>query len=64
MELWLALPIALIMLIDGWFNVNQQPDLIQRLARKLDPSAPDRYRRPLGLALMLLATAFFGAWIL
>jgi hypothetical protein len=44
-------------MIDGWFNANEQPDLIERLSRRLDPANPNRYRRPLGLVLLLLSIA-------
>jgi hypothetical protein len=54
---WLVIPIILVTAIDGWFNLNEQPDLIERLSRRLNPANPDKFRRPLGLALMLLSIA-------
>jgi hypothetical protein len=54
---WLVVPIMLVTAIDGWLNLNEQPDLIERLSRRLDPANPGRFRRPLGLALMLLSIA-------
>lgn len=57
MEYWFLVPFMLLTAIDGWFNLNEQPDLIQRLSRRLDPANPERLRRPFGLALMLLSIA-------
>ena len=54
---WFIIPIMLVMMIDGWFNLNEQPGLVERLSRKLDPANPNRFRRPLGLVLLLLSIA-------
>ena len=56
-EYWFLVPFMLFTAINGWFNLKEQPDLIQILSRRLDPANPERLRRPFGLALMLLSIA-------
>ncbi|UYV14573.1 hypothetical protein [Porphyrobacter sp. ULC335] len=58
MWFWLVLPFILLNLVDGWFNLNSQPDLIERLSRRLDPANPNRLRRLFGSVLMVLAAAY------
>jgi hypothetical protein len=63
-EIWIGLSIAIVVGLDGWFNLNEQPDLIERIAKRLNPDNPGKLRRVIGSGLMLLALAYLGALLL
>jgi hypothetical protein len=63
-EIWIGLSIAMVVGLDGWFNLNEQPDLIERIAKRLNPDSPGKLRRVIGSGLMLLALAYLGALLL
>ncbi len=64
MEIWIGLSIAMVVGLDGWFNLNEEPDLIERIAKRLNPDNPGKLRRVIGFCLMLLALAYLGVLLL
>ncbi len=64
MEIWIGLSLAILVALDGWFNLNGKPDVIERIAKRINPNNPSKLRRYIGSCLMLLALAYLGALLI